>query len=241
MKKTTRYILLTFLLGVLFASCEKDNLPGPDARVYGSITDKATGQLVETELVNGSSIEAYELGFATQQLRRWLIKNNGEYRNNLVFSGRYDFKLLNCNFYPVNLTNIEIRPGDNQLDFQVEPYLRIKNQSITYNAAAKKVTATFTVEAGNPAVKLRQVRLYAFSDMYVGENVKFAITGSSLVNYTPSKVVDNGTITLEIDVAANAGLMPSGREYFFRVGALGDVTGVGTVRHNFAPYVKITI
>lgn len=241
MKKTTRYFLYTFLLGVLLTSCEKDNFPGPDAKVYGSITDKATGQLVETELVNGSSIEAYELGFATQQLRRWLIKNNGEYRNNLVFSGRYDFKLQNCNFFPVTLTNVEIRPGDNQLDFQVEPYLRIKNPSITYNAASKKVTATFTVEAGKATVKLKQVRLYAFSDMYVGENVKFVITGSALANYSPSKVPDNNTITLEIDVAANANLFPAGRDYFFRIGALGDVSGVGTVRHNFAPYVKITI
>lgn len=239
MKKITLYILL--ILGVSFSSCEKDNLPGPDARVFGSIKDKATGQLVETELINGSSIEAYELGFATQQLRRWLIKNNGEYRNNLVFSGKYDFKLQNCNFFPINVLNYEIKPGDNKLDFEVEPYLRIKNTKITYDATAKKVIATFNVDAANASVKIKQVRLYAFSDIYVGENVKFVITGSSLTNFSPSKTADANAYTLEIDLAANASLFPAGRDYFFRVGALGDVSGVGTVRHNFAPYVKITL
>ena len=239
MKQLSIYILL--ILGVAFSSCEKDNMPGPDARVFGSIKDKATGKLVETELVNGSSIEAYELGFATQQLRRWLIKNNGEYRNNLVFSGRYDFKLQNCNFFPLNVLDYQIKSGDNQLDFEVEPYLRINNTNISYNATSKKVTATFTVEAGRSTVKIKQVRLYAFSDIYVGENVKFVIAGNSLINYAPSKTADNNTYTLEIDVAANASLFPTGREYFFRVGALGDVSGVGTVRHNFAPYVKIAL
>lgn len=241
MKKITVNIFLALLLGVFLSSCEKDNQPGPDARVYGSVKDKATGQLVETELVNGSSIETYELGFATQQLRRWLIKNNGEYRNNLVFSGRYDFKLLNGNFFPVNVLNYEIKPGDNQLDFEVEPFLRIKNTKITYDAAAKKVIATCNVEAANATVKIRQVRLYAFSDTYVGENVKFVIGGNSTINYSPSKTADNNVITTEIDLVANASQFPPGREYFFRLGALADVTGVGTVRHNFAAFVKITL
>ena len=241
MKKTTLYSIIILSLGISFSSCEKDNFAGPDAQVFGSIKDKTTGQLVETELTNGSSIESYELGFATQQLRRWLIKNSGEYRNNLVFSGKYDFKLLNCNFFPNNTLNFEIKPGENKLDFEVEPYLRIKNPKITYDATAKKVIATFNVEAGRSTVTIKQIRLYAFSDMYVGENVKFVIAGNSLTNFSPSKVVDNTTYSLEIDLAANANLFPTGRDYFFRVGALGDVTGVGTVRHNFAPYVKITL
>jgi hypothetical protein len=48
-------------------------------------------------------------------------------------------------------------------------------------------------------------------------------------------------ITLTIDLAANANLFPAGRDYFFRVGALADLAGVGTIRHNYAPIVKITL
>lgn len=241
MKKTTIHILLALTLGFFFSSCEKDNLPGPDAKVFGSIKDKLTGELVETELVNGSTIETYELGYATQQLRRWVIKNNGEYRNNLVFSGQYDFKLQNNNFYPITISNYTIKPGDNQLDFVVEPYIRIKNCKITYDAGAKRVNATFNLEAGKAGVLVKAVRLYAFSDVYVGEATKFGITGTAVQSFAPSKAIDNSSISLSIDVAANTNFFPSGRDYFFRVGALADVTGVGTVRHNFAPYVKISL
>jgi hypothetical protein len=78
--------------------------------------------------------------------------------------------------------------------------------------------------------------------MYVGENVKFNTAGAAFSqSFTPSKTIDNSTITLTIDVAANAALFPAGRDYFFRIGALADIAGVGTVRHNFAPYAKITL
>lgn len=241
MKKSTIHILLAFLLSAGFMSCEKDNMQGPDAKVYGKITDKTTGQLVETELVNGARIEAFELGYPTQVSQVWVIKNNGEYRNNLVFSANYDFQLRNSNFYPVSLLNVKVNPGDNELNFQVDPYIRIKNPQITYNAASKLVTATFTLEGSKPEVKVRAVRLYAFTDVYVGEATKFSITGNSTASYTPSRTIDAATYTLTIDVGANAALFPAGRDYYFRIGALADVPNVGTIRHNFAPNVKITL
>jgi len=241
MKKSTIHILLAFVLSAGFMSCEKDNMPGPDARVYGKITDKSNGQLVETELINGARIEAFELGYPTQVSQVWVIKNNGEYRNNLVFSANYDFQLRNSNFYPISLLNIKVNPGDNELNFQVDPYIRIKNPQITYNAASKLVTATFTLEGSKPEVKVRAVRLYAFTDIYVGEATKFSITGNSAASYTPSRTIDASTYTLTIDVGANAALFPAGRDYYFRIGALADVPNVGTIRHNFAPNVKITL
>ena len=241
MKKSTIHILLAFVLSAGFMSCEKDNMPGPDARVYGKITDKSNGQLVETELINGARIEAFELGYPTQVSQVWVIKNNGEYRNNLVFSANYDFQLRNSNFYPISLLNIKINPGDNELNFQVDPYIRIKSPQITYNAASKLVTATFTLEGSKPEVKVKAVRLYAFTDIYVGEATKFSITGNSAASYTPSRTIDASTYTLTIDVGANAALFPAGRDYYFRIGALADVPNVGTIRHNFAPNVKITL
>jgi hypothetical protein len=241
MKKTILHITMALALGTVLSSCEKDNMPGPDAKVFGTIKDKLTGQPVETELINGSRIEAFELGYPTQVSQVWVIKNNGEYRNNLVFAANYDFQLRNSNFFPISLLNHTIKPGDNQLDFTVEPYIRIKDPKITYDAAAKRVTATFSLEPGQPTVKVSAIRLYAFSDGYVGEATKFSITGTSVQSFSPAATIDNRTYTLTIDVAANANLFPAGRDYFFRIGALANVSGVGTVRHNFAPYTKITL
>ena len=241
MKKSI-IVLLTLSMGILLSSCEKDNMPGPDAIVFGSIKDKVTGEKVETELINGSSIEAYELGYPTQVLQRWLIKNNGEYRNNLVFSANYDFQLRNSNFFPISLLNYSIKSGENQLDFMVDPYIRIKNCKVIYDATAKKINATFNLEAGGAGVKVKAVRLYAFSDVYVGEATKFGITGTSVASYSPSKTIDVAeTISLSIDVSANASFFPTGRDYYFRVGALADVANMGTIRYNFAPNVKISL
>ncbi len=238
------YFLNTLIFAIVLSSvsCKKDNMPGPDAQVYGIIKDKTTGLSVETDLVNGSAIEAFELGYATPVSQRWVIKNNGEYRNNLVFSNQYTFELRNSNFFPISMPNQTIRPGENKLDFEVDPYIRVKNCTITYDAAAKRINASFSLEAGQSTVKVRAVRLYAFSDIYVGEPTKFGTTGTGFTQtYTPSKVIDNATVTLSIDLAANTAFFPTGRDYFFRVGALADVAGVGTIRYNYAPNVKLPL
>lgn len=242
MKKIALLNICAAALIFSFSSCVKDNMPGPNAQVYGKILDKSTGKLVETELVNGARIEAFELGYPTQVSQVWVIKNSGEYRNNLVFSANYDFQLRNSNFFPTSLLNYTIKPGGNELDFQVVPYIRINNSQITYDAANKKVNASFTLEAGDPAlVKVSEVRLYAFSDMYVGEATRFNISGTAISTFSPAATITGNTINLSIDVGANAALFPPGRNYYFRIGALANVANVGTIRRNFTPYVKITL
>jgi hypothetical protein len=240
--KLSTIILGIFSLSMLvLCSCEKDNMEGPNARFFGSIKDSLDGSLVETDLINGSSIDAFEQGFESPVLQRWVIMNTGEFRNNLVFANTYNFKLQNGNFFPYDVNGVEIRKGDNQRDFQVVPYLRLRDVLINYDQATKKITATAKIRPGKPGVNLRTVRLYAFSDQYVGEPIKFNIGGSSIQNFTPSKTIEEETVQLTIDAGANANFLVSGREYFFRIGALADISGVGTIRHNYAPVVKIKL
>jgi hypothetical protein len=243
MKRLIYFLITGLFLIVFFASCERDNFDAPNASFFGNIKDSVTGALVETELINGSQIEVFEKGgYTTPVSQKWLIKNSGEFRNNLVFSNLYDINFANCNFFPYRINDVEIKPGDNQRDFQVVPYLRIKNCQITYDANAKKINATFSLEAGKPVVKVKAIRLYGFTDIYVGENVKFNTTGTGFTQtFTPSKLIDGTSYTLSIDLAVNTSFFTPGRNYYFRVGALADVTGVGTIRHNFAPYVKIPL
>ena len=70
--------------------------------------------------------------------------------------------------------------------------------------------------------------------------MKFNITGTSIQAFA-NVAVPTTTITLSMDIGANANLFPAGRDYFFRIGALASVPNVGTIRHNFAPHVKITL
>ncbi len=242
MKRTIFSLFAGILLVALMASCEIDNFDAPDAEFFGAIKDSVGGALVETELINGSVIQAYELGYPTQVAQNWVIKNSGEFRNNLVFPGKYDIYFRNGNFFPYTIKDLEIKPGENQRDFLVVPYIRIKNSAITHDKANSKIVVTFTLEAGKPSVKVKAIRLYAFSDIHVGEYVKFNTSGTGFTqSFNPSKVIDATTYTLSIDLAANANFIKAGRNYYFRIGALADVAGVGTIRHNYAPHVKITL
>jgi Protein of unknown function (DUF3823) N-terminal domain/Domain of unknown function (DUF3823_C) len=245
--KKTLYFLSLFTSLVLFAtSCEIDNYPAPDAQVFGAIRDSTGGALVETDLNSGSQIGAYEQGYATPVLRNWVVKQSGEYRNNLVYSNTYNFVFQSCNFFPYTVTGEVIRPGANERDFLVVPYIRIKNPTITYDAVANKINATFSIEGGKPSVKVAKVSLYVFTDMYVGEYVKKSLTtGTGQPTLTLSgaaQTINPATVyTLSIDLAANASIFGIHRNYYFRVGALGIQTGVGTVRPNYAPYVVIAL
>jgi hypothetical protein len=111
MKLQFSRLLLLLGLSLSLSSCMKDDMEGPNAQVYGIIKDKVTGEPVQTELINGSIIQAFEQGYATPVAQNWLIKNTGEYRNNLVFANKYNFNLINGNFIPVSITDYEIKPG----------------------------------------------------------------------------------------------------------------------------------
>lgn len=242
MKKIGNILLLISSLLFILDSCEIDNYDGPDASFFGSIKDSQTGELIGTDIENGSSIKVYELGFETSTAQTWYIKNTGEFNNDLVFSARYDFEFSNGNFYPFKVSDFEVKPGKNQHDFEVTPYIRIKNVNITHDAGNKKVIATFSLEAGKPEVKLSEIRLFVFTDIWVGNNVKFDVKGSNFSHkFTPVATIDGANYTLSIDLNENSDLFKYNRNYYFRVGALASISGVGTVRHNYAPFVVIAL
>ena len=244
---------LIFIIGSLLYSansCKVDNYPYPNAKVHGAMRDTLGGGLVETDLNTGSTIGAYELGqYAANPIRKgWVIKQNGEYRNDLVYANVYKFEFTSCNFFPYTDTLI-VKPGDNLIDFPVTPYIRVKNLSITLNTSTNKIVATFNLEGGRPSVKVGSIALYAWTDMYVGEYVKKTLvdaTGSTQTLSGAAQTINPATLyTLTINLATNPATTNVGfgvhRDYYFRVGAKAIRAGVGTIRSNYAPYVMIPI
>lgn len=240
------FLLTSLITGI--TSCEIDNFPLPDATVYGAIRDSVGSGLVETDLYQGSTIGVYELGKYADNpvLQTWYIKQSGEYRNTFVYSNTYKIEFTSCNFFPYTLDNVVINPGENNIDFLVVPFIRIKNVSITHDAGTNTINATFNLEAGKPTVKLSSIALYAFTDIYVGERTdlkaKTGPGGIPKLSFSPAQTIDPETVyTLTIDLTANANLFAVHRNYYFRVGAKASQGGVGTIRSNYAPYVKITL
>jgi hypothetical protein len=218
-------------------------MEGPNATFFGAARDSVGGALVEQDMLNGANIVAYEHGYETPGALVWDFKVNGEFRNNLVFANTYDIYLRNGNFFPYSIKDFVINQGDNQYDFMVVPYLRVKDADIKWDQASNTIIATFKVEAGAPIVNLKQITLYAFSDMYVGDPFKFTLIGKTFSQlFKPTISPDPSTVyTLTIDLAANEKTFKSGRNYFFRIGALGDGAGLSGIKNNYAPYVKIRL
>jgi hypothetical protein len=237
-------VILCFLMTV--SSCEKDNFRGPDAAFFGAARDSVGGGLIEQDQLNGSRILAYEHGYDTPTSQSWFFKVSGEFRNNMVFSNTYDLFLKNANFYPVTIKDFVIKPGDNQYDFNVVPYLRIKEPEIKWDQTTNKIVATFKIEGGKSTVKLKKILLFAFSDIYVGDPFKYSNSGGGDSKSFSPTIVPNGSVsyTLSIDLTANSKTYKTGRTYFFRIGAIADGTassGLSGVKYNYAPAVKITL
>lgn len=241
--KKIKCLCLLFLSVLSITSCMKDNMDGPDAQFYGSIRDVLDNSLVEQDPHYGSQIEAYEHGYENPKAMFWDLKINGEFRNDLVFSNTYDFYLRNGNFFAITELNMKINPGINEYVFKVVPYLRILDAKISLNKDDDKIEATFRIQGGDNTVKMDKIALFAWSDMYVGDQFKFDINGGgNLISFSPS-VIPNEEIVykLSIDLKGNSDRLIKGRSYFFRIGALANVKNQGVIRMNYATNVKITL
>ena len=227
----------------LLTSCKLDNYDGPNAKIHGRILDEKTGALVGTDIQNGSQLKVYEQGYAAAEThsngQTWVIKNTGEYRNDLVFAAQYEVVFENGNFYGFNQM-IDIKKGDNEIDFKVTPYLRVKDCTISKSGST--VTAKFKLEGGKGNEKVNEIRLFAFSDIWVGNYVKFAVDGGT-DKANPNEVVDPSkeyTLTIDTQTPNNKTFFKyTGKNYYFRVGAQASVSGAGQIRHNYSELVTI--
>jgi len=245
MKKILYLLGLSVIISLMVASCKIDNYEGPNGQISGKFLDKVTGELVGTDLNTGNAIGVYELGWPTENKQTWYIKNTGEYTNNLVFAATYRIEFTNCNFWPYIVPDFVVTKGANTHDFPVVPYIRVKNPAITYDAGTKIVTATFNLETDSAAkIKLDRIQLFAFTDMWVGNTINFGITTGGARKVAPADVsatiaATQYTLTMNVAAAENSTKFPVTRNYYFRIGALAK-GGVGTMRFNYSPLVKIT-
>lgn len=237
---------IIILLSVLFAlvSCEIDNYEEPNAEVHGFFYDKKDGKtLIGTDIVDGNSIGVYEQGFSSESRQTWAIDNTGEYTNKRVFAATYRVEFLNTNFYPYEGDNMwTVNKGKNERDFLVTPFLRIINPTITYDASTDRIVAKCRIEAGGTDVTLNQIRLFVFTDKWVGNRINSGIQGEAVLNLNGATIDSNQEYTLVINRAENMNFFQYSRNYYFRIGARAKGPAkYGTIRHNYSPLVVIKI
>jgi Protein of unknown function (DUF3823) N-terminal domain/Domain of unknown function (DUF3823_C) len=226
--KTIHIIILC--ISVVLFSCELDNYDGPDAALSGSFIDAETGELVEQDIIRGTTIEITEHGYDPVTPQYLIVKNDGTYANSLLFSNTYTVQPVRGNFISVEPQEINIS-GITELDFEVTPYIRIRDAEIVNDGS--KIVATFRVEQ-NVVNNVRKVGLYVHPDPEVGEPLRVL----AVENEINATVDPNQVFTLELDLPSNTSILSPGEEYFFRVGALIDV---GEAKLNYAPAVQLGI
>ncbi|MDR1558006.1 MAG: DUF3823 domain-containing protein [Tannerellaceae bacterium] len=247
-KLQLKNLLIILLAAFALTACDLfkiDNYEGPNASFNGSIRDIKTGELVETDIQNGSRLQFQELGYPTGLLTR-VVKQNGEFRDDMFFAGNYSIDFNACNFYPFFVEEVVIKKGNNTMDFEVTPYIRVRNVNIVKEGNAIK--ATFNLEAGRDEVRLSNVCLYAHTDIYVGDQVTTYTPGGGgfKQDFSPAKVIaasETYTLTIDLTDEVNKNYFRYARNYYFRVGAMAAIaeggTSVGTIRRNYAPYTVI--
>ena len=227
-------ILIFLLCGVLcFSSCELDNYSGPTGSISGALIDSETGEQVQGDIISGTQIEYMELGYDTVNppIQRMVVKVDGSYRNDLIFEGEYTLlPLTRGNFVPQTDT-LPLTIGSATVhNFQVQPYIRIKDASITIEGT--KITATFKLEQ-TVENKVKSYGLWGHSSPYVGEPLQFGKKTKTL-----NKVTDpENEYTLVMDVRTDKDFV-KGKSYYFRIGA---IISADEAEFNYAPAVKLTI
>ena len=167
---------MTVLAAACVTSCDwfaLDNAEQHNATISGKFIDEGTGELVPNEVYSSTTgvMKVVELGWDSEATQTWYVKNNGTYRNNLVWAGKYRMDTKDANYYPLT-TEFELKKGDNVVDFTVKPYVRFGQPTFTYDAASKKIIATCEVQVTDPAQTptLNEVRLCCYTDCHVGSS-----------------------------------------------------------------------
>ena len=223
-------IILSALSAIGVCSCELDNYDYPDSGIYGRILDAETGELVQQDIIEGTKIYFVEHGYDNPPVQKMVIKNNGEYRNTLMFAGTYTMHTsTDSNFAPVEPFEIKI-DGLVQHDFKVMPFIRLNNVRIY--RTGNKIKANFTLsQTGYDNVS--SMALFASSQPVVGAYLNDAQVIVPLGQYYSEPTA----MEIELDLT-DYPVLKSGRTWYFRVGAL---ISIGGAKYNYAQAVPIEL
>lgn len=230
MKRIRLYFLPVFLGLFVFYSCELDNYDYPDAALTGSIIDSETNELIESDIINGTTIKLIEHGYDPVSPQYLRVKNDGTYANTLLFSNTYTVQPDQRNFLQIDEQEVKIGK-DTQLDFRVTPYIRVKDTKIVKEG--NNIIATFRLQQMTPDA-VTKIGLYAHSQPIVGEPV-YLIAAEIALN---RQVTGEETFKVVINVARNTALLKPNQSYYFRIGAVSSIAGA---KFNYAPAQLINV
>jgi hypothetical protein len=237
MKRITYYtaICLTMLMA---SSCSKfDNYDAPDQTVRGVVTDLGTGKSIPSEvtttdaaMVAGTRIRLVEISYSPTATAQFLgSKQDGSFINTKLFAATYTMVPEGA-FVPITPKTVEVRGGDTEVNFQVEPFLRIEwVGEPTFNATTGKIDAKYTLIRGTANVNYQD----AVGDCVLYLNNTEFLGNSNFTVFTRPAAADR---PLNATNSVASPVLPKGREYFLRVGAR-----IGNRLYNYSTVKSVVV
>jgi hypothetical protein len=256
MKNLFYYTILGIAL-IADSACSKvDNYATPDQTLMGRIIDAGTGENVPGEVSGengtGTRIELRELSWSDNATPLYLAtKQDGTYSNTKVFAGTYKISadgafvpLVQTGANPVDKSKtIDVKGGVTEVDFTVEPFLRVKwvGEPVlnTNGTVTVKVIVTRGTADPNYQLNVTDINLYVNNYPYVGNN-NYYDKYSTKVTY--SGTTGNNVLgqTLTLTTTASSGTLPGQRDWYLRVGARTTFPNLGRP-FNYSDVKKISI
>jgi hypothetical protein len=218
-------------LAMLSLSCSLDNYETPNSGLYGAIIDDETGEYVQQDIYMGTHIYFKEQGYANPALQSMVIKNNGEYRNTMMFRGSYEvYTTIESNFEPVEPFIINL-DGLRNYDFRVKPFIRVTDARV--NRTGNKIKAACTVQQVSSDSNVKTVALFVSTQPTVGKYLNDALVEINVGRKCTTPT--NLTVELNLDDFPE---LREGKTYYFRIGALSGRSGA---KYNYAPAQELKL
>ncbi len=236
--------IYTIMGGMAFclASCmEIDNYDAPDARIYGKIIDKTTGENFITEQ-GGFSIRLWEKSWSDQpQPIDLVVKQDGTYNNNKMFGGTYDMLPNNGPFWPADTIRGCRVDGSLHQNFVVVPYLHITDVTSRLEGTQLYLSCKLKAPVTQDLPMVKEIRPFVSLTQYCGVNNRineyFKDDLRVNINKPYTSIVDPVTgksQTYDLPPLT----LKSGRTFYVRIGA--NVNSPSQA-YNYSPVVEVKV
>lgn len=172
-------------LGLLAASCEKDNYSPPSSQLTGRVTFQ--NEVIGVRGQGGVQLELWQRGEALRNKIQVFVAQDGSYSATL-FDGNYKLTRLRDNGPWQNNTDsidVVVR-GNTVIDVPVQPYFVIRNTTIT--KAGNVVTASALISQATAGRTIESATLFLNSTQFVDTN-------NSLIGQVRKASADLGNLT----------------------------------------------
>lgn len=217
---------MTAAISVLFSCSGKlDNYPAPDAQIFGSIVDDATGEAVPSEEPNGFRIRMISDTYEDATPIDFWGKADGTYQNKRVFSGKYSIVAIEGAFFPADTQQVTIS-GATEVNFKVTPFLSI---TASAKAGEHSIITAYTISREKVGNKITACKSLISSHPTLSNTVF-----DKAITHNLSAIDDN--VILSTQFSDTIPDVQAGKTYYVRITA---ATANALNKYNYSTVMKV--